>query len=138
MRLVTYAMLVVLCVAFTGCATLGIGDPPSEQAALEGASAAMVVHYLKIKDDDITDAQLAIALVTQGDNYISTLYPDSGWTYVGLVQDYIKKISNGKLNPNVGLIYFFVIGALEELQTSQLDGTELFVVISDKVHERLM
>lgn len=101
-----------------GCATLGIGTPSREQAALEGVAGIMVAHYFAdLQDDDaLSELDIANALIAKGDDYLAKVYPQDGWTVMGLLSQFATQISGGKVSPNVGQIYYLVTGVLESLE----------------------
>lgn len=112
-NLVLWVTMLVL--ILTGCATLGIGNPSPEQAALEGVAGIMITEYTtNLEDQDLEPLALAQALIAKGDDYLAKVYPNSGWTVTSLLEQFINRISAGKVNPQVGQMWYYVQVALDE------------------------
>lgn len=103
----------------TGCATFGIGNSSPEQAALEGVAGVMIVEYTtKLEDQDLEPLALAQALIAKGDDYLAKVYPMSGWTVTSLLEQFISRISAGKVNPQVGQMWYYVQAAFDDADSS--------------------
>lgn len=106
------AIMVTVTLLAEGCATLGIGDQPKEQAVLEAAALLMVFEYQTIKNDEsLSSADIARALLKVGDEAVQA----QGYaSFTALVQSRIDAVSDGKFHPNVYMIYMLTVKVLED------------------------
>ncbi|KKM93507.1 hypothetical protein LCGC14_1207690 [marine sediment metagenome] len=105
------ALLAVMAMALVGCATVGIGSYPADQAVLEAAAGVMALKYLDIrKDGSLSKVDIANALLKVGDEAVQS----QGYvSFTSLIQSRINAVTGGRMNPQVLTIYMLTIAVLE-------------------------
>ena len=108
------AFALIATVAVIGCATLGIGNQPPEQASLEAAALLMAFEYDDIRDDpSLSAVDIAHRLLEVGDRSVQ----EDGFTsFTALIQSRINDVTNGKFDPKVYVIYKLTVKVLERLE----------------------
>lgn len=106
------SIAVLMLGVIVGCATFGVGGPqPQDQIDLESAGWLMFAEYERIKDDGLSDVDLARKLLEIGDKAVQVVGHIS---FISLLQSRISDATNDRVHPNLQIIYMLIMVYLDD------------------------